>query len=114
MAMAICSSRSLEVQPGSWTRHSEIAARIPIIRKCSVVALHSNGMSTVCHTAYPIVRHSLGRFRTGGKCAVCGEPFDTPVKLFEKGGSMYKGTVVKTHNQGEQIEVKVMVSHSRT
>ena len=68
----------------------------------------------VCRTAYRIAMHSFDRFPTGGKCAVCGEPFDKPVKLFEKGGSMYKGTVLKTYNQGEQIEVKVMVSRSRT
>jgi hypothetical protein len=32
------------------------------------------------------------------------------VKLFEKGGAMYKGTIVKTYTQGQQIDVKVMVS----
>jgi hypothetical protein len=36
------------------------------------------------------------------------------VKLFEKGGAMYKGTSVKTYTQGEQIDVKVMVSDIST
>lgn len=46
----------------------------------------------------------------GGKCSICGEPYDKPVKMFERGGEKYKGTIVKTYNQGEQIDVKVVVS----
>jgi len=46
----------------------------------------------------------------GGKCGICGEPYDRPVKLFEKGGQMYKGTSVKTYQQGQQIDVKVMLT----
>ncbi|CAF2795580.1 unnamed protein product [Rotaria sp. Silwood2] len=45
-----------------------------------------------------------------GKCSICGEPYDKKVKLFEKGGAMYKGTIVKTYTQGEQIDVKVMLT----
>lgn len=50
----------------------------------------------------------------GGKCGICGEPYEKPVKLFEKGGEMYKGTIVKTYTQGQQIDVKVMVGLFRT
>ena len=50
----------------------------------------------------------------GGKCGICGEPYEKSVKLFEKGGAMYKGTIVKTYRQGQQIDVKVMVSIFRT
>jgi hypothetical protein len=49
-------------------------------------------------------------FSSDGKCGICGEPYDKKVKLFEKGGAMYKGTIVKTYTQGQQIDVKVMVS----
>jgi len=49
-------------------------------------------------------------FVSDGKCSICGEPYDKKVKLFEKGGAMYKGTIVKTYTQGQQIDVKVMVS----
>ncbi|CAF3167504.1 unnamed protein product [Rotaria sp. Silwood2] len=42
-----------------------------------------------------------------GKCGICGEPYNQVNKLFEMGGSMYKGTSVKTYNQGQQISVKV-------
>jgi hypothetical protein len=45
-----------------------------------------------------------------GKCSICGEPYEKEVKLFEKGGAMYKGTSVKTYTQGQQIDVKVMLT----
>ncbi|CAF4209973.1 unnamed protein product [Adineta steineri] len=45
-----------------------------------------------------------------GKCSICGEAYDKPVKLFEKGGAMYKGTIVQKYTQGQQIEVKVVLS----
>jgi hypothetical protein len=32
------------------------------------------------------------------------------VKVFEKGGSMYTGKIVQTYRQGQEIDVKVMVS----
>ncbi len=49
-------------------------------------------------------------FCSDGKCSICGEPYDKQVKSFEKGGAMYKGTIVKTYTQGQKIDVKVMVS----
>jgi hypothetical protein len=45
-----------------------------------------------------------------GKCSICGEAYDKPNKLFEKGGAMYLGKIVKTYNQGQQIDVNVVVS----
>ncbi len=49
-------------------------------------------------------------FCSDGKCSICGEPYDQKVKLFEKGGAKYKGTIVETYTQGAQIDVKVMVN----
>ncbi|CAF0918643.1 unnamed protein product [Adineta ricciae] len=46
----------------------------------------------------------------GGKCGICGEPYDRAAKLFEKGGRLYLGKVVQTYAQGQQIEVKVKLS----
>ncbi|CAF2122164.1 unnamed protein product [Rotaria magnacalcarata] len=46
----------------------------------------------------------------GGKCGICGEPYDRAIKLFEKGGAKYTGKIVKTYNQGEQIDVQVKLS----
>lgn len=46
----------------------------------------------------------------GGKCGICGEPYDRANKLFEKGGAYYTGKVVKTYRQGQQIDVQVVVS----
>ncbi|CAF3451530.1 unnamed protein product [Rotaria sp. Silwood1] len=46
----------------------------------------------------------------GGKCGICGEPYDRAVKLFEKGGAMYTGKIVQTYIQGQQIDVKVKLS----
>ena len=108
--MAISSNRSLEVPRGSSIPRFVIAAPMPITWRCSAVALDSNGMSTVRRLAFPLVMCTSDRSPIGGKCAVCGEAFDKPVKLFERGGAMYKGTVVKTYIQGQQIDVKVMVS----
>jgi hypothetical protein len=67
-----------------------------------------NGLS-VSFSIIEFTFHLLS-FVPDGKCSVCGEPYDKKVKLFEKGGAMYKGTIVKTYNQGQQIDVKVMVS----
>jgi len=45
-----------------------------------------------------------------GKCGICGEAYDKPNKLFEKGGAMYTGKIVKTYNQGQQIDVTVVLT----
>ena len=46
----------------------------------------------------------------GGKCSICGEAYNAPTKLFDKGGPMYLGKIVKTYTQGQQIDVNVVVS----
>ena len=46
---------------------------------------------------------------SGGKCGICGEPYDRAQKLFEKGGRMYTGKIVQVYNQGQEIDVKVKV-----
>ena len=46
---------------------------------------------------------------SGGKCGICGEPYDRAEKLFEKGGRMYTGKIVQSYKQGQEIEVKVKV-----
>jgi hypothetical protein len=46
----------------------------------------------------------------GGKCSICGEAYDKPNKLFDKGGAMYRGTSVRTYTQGQQIDVKVVLT----
>ncbi|CAF1289427.1 unnamed protein product [Adineta ricciae] len=46
----------------------------------------------------------------GGKCSICGEPYDRVNKVFEKGGAMYLGKIVKTYNQGQQIDVTVVLT----
>ncbi|UJR14528.1 hypothetical protein I4U23_001524 [Adineta vaga] len=46
----------------------------------------------------------------GGKCSICGEAYDKPVKDFEKGGARYKGTIVRTYTQGQQIDVQVVLT----
>ncbi|CAF1573925.1 unnamed protein product [Adineta steineri] len=46
----------------------------------------------------------------GGKCGICGEPYDKANKLFEKGGAMYTGKIVKTYTQGQQIDVTVVLT----
>ncbi len=48
-------------------------------------------------------------FSLGGRCGICGEPYDRADKLFEKGGKMYLGKIVQTYIQGQQIDVKIKV-----
>ena len=40
-------------------------------------------------------------FQLGGKCSICGEPYDRGMKLFEKGGAKYLGKIIKTYDQGQ-------------
>ena len=46
----------------------------------------------------------------GGKCSICGEANNAPTKLFDKGGPMYLGKIVKTYTRGQQIDISVVVS----
>ena len=50
------------------------------------------------------------QLQNGGKCGICGENFVLP-KQFEKGGSMYRGFIVKTYKQGQNIPVVVEVNN---
>lgn len=59
---------------------------------------------------YFFLNSSFSLFYLGGKCGICGEPFDRSVKLFEKGGKMYTGKIVKTYIQGQEIDVKIKVN----
>lgn len=50
--------------------------------------------------------------QNGGKCGICGENYALP-KQFEKGGSLYKGYIVKSYKQGQNISVIVEVIMTR-
>jgi len=73
-----------------------------------VVVLDINGIQIVVFFLNFIISFLI--FYLGGKCGICGEPYDRQNKLFEKGGAMYLGKIVKTYNQGEQIDVKIKVN----
>jgi hypothetical protein len=68
--------------------------------------LDINGIQMVClflHLSFSILY-------LGGKCGICGEPYDRSIKLFEKGGTKYIGKIVKIYTQGQQIDVKIKVN----
>jgi len=44
-----------------------------------------------------------------GLCGICGEPANS-VKLWEKGGAAYRGTIVRTYTEGQTINAAVVVS----
>ncbi|CAF3871130.1 unnamed protein product [Rotaria sp. Silwood1] len=46
----------------------------------------------------------------GGKCSICGEAYDLKPKLFDIGGEMYLGKIVRTYIQGSIIPVKVVLT----
>jgi hypothetical protein len=48
--------------------------------------------------------------QNSGKCGICGENYSLEPKKFEKNGSMYKGYIVKTYQQGEIITVNVEIT----
>lgn len=48
------------------------------------------------------------QLNNGGKCGICGENYALP-KKFEKGGSLYRGYIVKAYKQGQNIPVVVEV-----
>lgn len=45
----------------------------------------------------------------GGRCGICGEVYNEP-KKFEKGGSLYRGIIVRNYVQGQNIDVAVEVT----
>jgi len=104
--MDIYWNRSLVVQLGLLIHHLKTVVLIQVIWKCFVVVLDINGMPMVCL----IFIFSSSIFYLGGKCGICGEPYDRAIKLFEKGGKKYLGKIVKIYTQGEQIDVKIKVN----
>ena len=46
----------------------------------------------------------------GGKCSICGEPYDRKPKLLGVGDPMYLGKIVRTYTQGSIMPVTVVVS----
>ena len=44
-----------------------------------------------------------------GQCGICGEPANS-AKIFEKGGSGYRGNIVRTYSQGQIMNVVTDVS----
>jgi hypothetical protein len=45
----------------------------------------------------------------GGKCGICGEAWDRP-KMFERGGSMYRGLIVRHFRESEQFDAVYSIS----
>lgn len=45
----------------------------------------------------------------GGKCGICGENNAEP-KQYEKGGSLYRGFIVRKYNEGDLINAVVEVN----
>ncbi len=106
--MVIYMNQSLVLQLGWLIHHLKAVVHIPVIWKCFVVVLDINGIQIVVFFLNFIISFLI--FYLGGKCGICGEPYDRQNKLFEKGGAMYLGKIVKTYNQGEQIDVKIKVN----
>lgn len=46
----------------------------------------------------------------GGKCGVCGDPWDGP-RLYEKGGDKYLGKIMRTFTKGSPVDVEILVSY---
>lgn len=46
--------------------------------------------------------------QNGGKCSICGEDYSKP-KRFEKGGDMYRGLIVKTYKNTDNIDITLDV-----
>ena len=45
----------------------------------------------------------------GGKCGVCGDPYDAAVKMHELGGKYATGIITKTYTAGQIINVDILV-----
>ena len=43
----------------------------------------------------------------GGKCGICGDPWDQSPRKHEVGGQFYKGTIVRTYKRGQVIDAYV-------
>jgi len=46
-----------------------------------------------------------------GKCGVCGDPYDEPVKPHQAPGGIFAtGTIVRTYKQGDIIPVTIQIT----
>ena len=46
-----------------------------------------------------------------GRCGICGDSFNAPVKQHEVGGQFATGTIVKTYQKAQIIDIKIFVRH---
>ncbi|CAF1307866.1 unnamed protein product, partial [Didymodactylos carnosus] len=73
----------------------------PAFEQCCT---YSNHMEMFCGG----LQHQWNQ--NGGKCGICGEPYDKTDKVWEKGGSMYLGKTVRTYRKGQTIRVSVTLT----
>ncbi len=48
--------------------------------------------------------------KLGGKCGVCGDPYDAPIKAHELGGTYATGKIVRSYKMGQTIPITITVS----
>ena len=52
----------------------------------------------------------MGRFfYQGGKCGMCGDPYDAAIKNHETGGKYATGVITKTYLNGQIININIYV-----
>merc|ERR1711884_492951 len=55
--------------------------------------------------------YSRHHITNGGKCGICGDPWDVPLpRPHEAGGRYATGTIVKDYKAGQTVDIKVMVT----
>lgn len=101
----------LDHRPGFLIQISENVVLITIMQRCLVEVLLVNGQRTVNSNIFHC-DESIRSLISGGKCSVCGEPFDQRNKEFSMGGRKYLGKIVRTYDQGSTIQVAVTVTFS--
>ena len=78
--------------------------------KCLVEEPIINGQSMVGEISEEKCLVYWDRDLLGGKCSICGEPFDRKPKLLGVGDALYSGKIVRTYTEGSVIPVTVVVS----
>jgi hypothetical protein len=48
--------------------------------------------------------------KLGGKCGMCGDPYDGP-RNHELGGKYATGTITRTYSMGQIFDVKILVKY---
>ncbi|KAI3378982.1 hypothetical protein SNEBB_010073 [Seison nebaliae] len=48
--------------------------------------------------------------KNGGKCGLCGDPYNAPVKAHEPGGKFYTGTIMGTYKSGSWVPIQFVLS----